>query len=327
MKNSVCFIVPHFGQLQNYFQLFLKTCSSNPGFHWLIVTDDDTPYSYPPNVKRIDMAFDELKRLITTKLDFPVALGRPYKLCDFRPLYGHIFSEYLTGFTHWGYCDTDTIMGNLGKFITDEMLEKYDKLFLLGHLSVYKNNLDINMMPLRNYRGREIGKEILQNPQNCWFDEDWDTEKNISVNKIFREYGKSIYEKDLSLNISFSYNRFVRGEYVGIENTIMPYGFEIETQKDALYLWEKGDLYRLYMEDGKLIREDYPYMHLQQRRMKLHPEVLNLNQFEIIPDEFRPFKYGHVGLDNFSSIEKPCHSHLRQRLFIKRIKNYIKKVL
>lgn len=324
---KVCFIIPHIGRLRNYFQLFLKTCSYNPSFHWLIVTDDNTTYDFPTNVKMVSMSFEELKAYIASKFDFPIAFEYPYKLCDFKPLYGHIFSEYLKDFTHWGHCDTDTIMGNLGKFITDEMLEKYDKLFLLGHLSVYKNNPDINMIPLRSYRGCEIGKEILQNPQICWFDEDWDPENNISINKILREYGKTIYEKDLSLNISFSYNRFVRGEYVGVEHTTMPYGFDIETYKEAIYLWEKGDLYRLYMEEGKLVREDFPYMHLQQRRMKLHPEVLSLNQFEIIPDEFRPFKYEHVGMDNFSSIEKPCHSHLRQRLFVKRIKNYIKKKL
>lgn len=325
MKNKVCFIIPHFGKLQNYFPLFLKTCAYNPAFHWLIVTDDDRPYAYPTNVKRIAMTFGELKELITSKINFPIALERPYKLCDFRPLYGHIFSNYLTGYTHWGHCDTDTIMGNLEQFISDEMLDYYDKIFQLGHMSIYKNTAEINQIALTPYQGKEIGKEILQNPQNCWFDEEWDPEHNVSINKILKEQNKKIYEKDLSLNISFSHNRFVRGEFVGTDKTDMPYGFEIESLKEALYLWEKGNLYRLFMRNGLLIREDYPYMHLQQRKMKLHREVINLDKFEIIPDEFRPFRYSYVDANNFKFIEKPCYSHLQLQLFLKRLKNYIKR--
>lgn len=321
MKNRVCIIVPHFGRFQNYFQLFLKTCSYNPNFNWLIITDDGTSFDYPSNVMCIQKDFKQFKEEISSKFNFPISLDRPYKLCDYRPLYGYMFAEYLEGFTHWGHCDTDVIMGNLGKFINDDLLDSYDKIFRLGHLSIYRNTSEINSIALKPYQGCEIGKRILQTPKNCWFDEEWDPVHNVSINRIFEAYGKRIYKDDLSLNISFSYNRFVRGKFVGIENTSMPFGFEIEKYKDALYLWNKGNLYRYFLNKGELVREDFPYMHLQQRPMKMHLAVLQQDCFQIIPDEFIPFSFQQViTVNSFSKIPRPCKSWLKERLLWKRLK-------
>lgn len=321
---KVCFVIPHFGKLPNYFQLFLKTCSWNPDFNWLIFTDDNTNYFYPSNVKCVYMSFEELKSIISTKFPYQVALERPYKLCDFRPLYGYIFEKYLKEYTHWGHCDTDTIMGNLGKFITDEMLNEYDKIFQLGHLSIYKNTSEINMMAMQMYKERNVCKEILQNPRNCWYDEEWDPQNNISINKILIEYEKKIYKKDLSLNISFNYNRFVRIVFTGIFSKESPFGFEIEKKKKAIYVWEKGNLYRMYIHNAELIKEEYPYAHFQKRPMLLWEEILNQDIFEIIPDEFRQYRYGDVDFVNFDNIHIPCKSFLVQKIFVKRVVSFLR---
>lgn len=327
MRNKVCILVPHFGHLQNYFQLFLKSCSYNPDFNWIIFTDDDTEYQFPANVKKIQMTFEELKSLVSEKFSFPVALSRPYKLCDFRPLYGYIFSDYLKGYSHWGHCDTDTIMGNLGKFITDDMLNHYDKIFQLGHLSIYKNLPEINMMALKPFNGRNVGQEILQKNENCWFDEEWNPQENVSINRILLSYGKKIFMEDLSLNVSFSFNRFVRGKFVGVNHTDMPFGFDIEPMKKALYIWDKGELYRLFLDKEQLVKEEFPYTHLQNRPMKVEKNVLAASRFEIIPDVFRPCNFGEVTEENFQSIPKPCRSHLVERLLMKRIVNKLKRMI
>lgn len=323
MKYRICFVVPYFGKLQNYFPLFLKTCERNDGFHWLIFTDDDTPYNYPENVTRVPMTFEDVKRMIQSKLDFPISLERPYKLCDYRPLYGYIFAEWLKDYTHWGHCDTDTIMGSLKKFITDEMLDEYDKIFQLGHMAIYKNNEEINRIAMRPLNGVEIGKQILQNPKNCWFDEEWDPEHNTSVNKILKAYGKKIFMEDLSLNIGFRDARFVRCKFVG-KDFSDNFGFEFEELKDAVYQWKEGNLFRQYKEDGKLIREDFPYMHMQQRKMVLHPEVLNLDWFKIVNDEFLPMDYITVNIDNFDNIKKVGKCWHKARRYRRRIINKLK---
>lgn len=36
--NSVCIIIPYFGKLPNYFQLWLESCKNNDSFTWLVFT-------------------------------------------------------------------------------------------------------------------------------------------------------------------------------------------------------------------------------------------------------------------------------------------------
>ena len=51
MKKNCIFIIPYFGKFNNYFQLFLNSCSTNENYNWLILTDDDGKYDYPKNVE------------------------------------------------------------------------------------------------------------------------------------------------------------------------------------------------------------------------------------------------------------------------------------
>ena len=44
-----CFIIPYYGKLPNYFNVFLKTCEKNIDYNWLIFTDDTDKYNLPPN--------------------------------------------------------------------------------------------------------------------------------------------------------------------------------------------------------------------------------------------------------------------------------------
>jgi hypothetical protein len=36
-------------------------------------------------------------------------IRNPYKICDWKPFYGHIFREYLVAYDFWGHCDMDII--------------------------------------------------------------------------------------------------------------------------------------------------------------------------------------------------------------------------
>ena len=57
MKNKVIFIIPYFGNFNNYFQLFLNSCATNSDFSWLIVTDNNEKYDFPRNVLLKQMSF------------------------------------------------------------------------------------------------------------------------------------------------------------------------------------------------------------------------------------------------------------------------------
>jgi len=59
-------------------------------------------------------------------LGFEVDIESEYKLCDFKPAYGLIFSEHFKDYDFWGYCDIDIIFGNIRAYMTDVLLNEYD---------------------------------------------------------------------------------------------------------------------------------------------------------------------------------------------------------
>lgn len=183
---SIIIIIPYFGRLPNYFQLFLNSCKTNETVDWLIVTDNTENYLYPHNVNVIHMTFSELQDRVQNLFDFDVSLDKPYKLCDLKPAYGYIFSEYITGYDYWGHGDCDLIYGDLRKFLTDAVLS-YDKVFDLGHLSLYRNCKEINEMFMKPLDGIEYYKEVFSSPLSFNFDERFLDRKNI--NQIFRGGG------------------------------------------------------------------------------------------------------------------------------------------
>ena len=141
MKNA-CFIIPYFGKLPNTFPIFLRTCGKNPDFNWMIVTDDHTTYDYPPNVCCSYTTFDDFVTKVQACFDFSIALKFPYKICDFRASFGVIFAEELKEYRFWGHCDIDQYFGKINHFITDEILDSYDKILCLGHFTLFRNTTD-----------------------------------------------------------------------------------------------------------------------------------------------------------------------------------------
>lgn len=141
---KIKYIIPYFGKLPKNFQFWLLSCAKNPTVNWLIFTDDITEYNYPDNVEVKYTTFEEIKERIQKLYDFEILIDRPWKLCDFKVAYGEIFEDELQGFDFWGHCDIDLVWGNIRKFITDEILEKYEKIGFQGHSTLYKNTKEVN---------------------------------------------------------------------------------------------------------------------------------------------------------------------------------------
>lgn len=110
---KAAFIIPFFGKFNNFFQLFLNSCGKNKDYDWIIFTDDKTNYQYPSNLIVNYTTFEKIKSLFQTKFKSKISLDRPYKLCDFRPMYGYLFQEYLKDYKFWGHCDTDMLFGDI----------------------------------------------------------------------------------------------------------------------------------------------------------------------------------------------------------------------
>lgn len=283
MKKKCCFIVPYFGKLPSYFNLFMKSCSYNTDYNWLIFTDDDTEYNTPNNVNIIRMTFQELNQLIQSKFNFKITLETPYKLCDYKPAYGYIFEEYIKDYLFWGHCDLDLIFGNINKFITKQMLNKYDKIFSLGHLILYRNTFENNRVFMNKYNNVEIYKQAFTNSEIVVFDET--CINNVNINTLFEESRKKIFLKDFSMNLKVLPTKFVKTTFIPEK-----YEFIDEEYKKAIYIWKEGELYRLYKEENKIKKEYFLYMHFQLRKMKLPKKTLKYDYIQIIPNEFLPIK-------------------------------------
>mgnify|MGYP000610979778 FL=1 len=138
---TICYIIPYFGKLPKNFALYLLGCAQNPTIDWKILTDDRTPYEFPTNVHVKYCNYEEVKQRIKAWFDFETVIDRPWRLSLFKPAYGEIFAEELSGYDFWGHCDIDLMWGNIRTFYSENNLNKYERLGFLGHSTLYKNTI------------------------------------------------------------------------------------------------------------------------------------------------------------------------------------------
>lgn len=276
IKKKIVFIIPYFGKFNNYFQLFLNSCSYNRECDWLIFTDDKRKFLYPENVKVHYITFEKIQKMFRDKFDFPISLEYPYKLCDYKPAYGYIFKEYLSEYSFWGYCDTDLIFGNISEFITNKDLEQYDKIGVLGHCTIFRNEDKYSTAFMKPLNGKLRYKEVYSENKNHSFDEEF----KESINNIFQEYGYRIRPEEYEANI---YTKSSDFKITRIDFDTLKYW--TEKKKKALFLFDRGNIYRYEESKGKVYRKEYLYIHMQSRPMKvLVPEMSDY--YKIIPNVF-----------------------------------------
>lgn len=273
---KIVLICPYFGKLpKEYFQLTLNSCRFNETIDWLLITDDKTSYTYPKNVKVIYKSFEHFSTEIKNKYkkQFKISISTPYKLCDFKPLYGEIFSNYIKEYDFWGYTDmTDVLYGNLRSFITDDILNSYEKIGFLGHLTLYKNSEETN----KRYRESPVLQKILETDKVYAFDELGDfgiqsiyNKLNISTARI-----KNLYADISPLRFSFQLSLF-DGEFNQF----------FEDYKRRIFEWKKGKLLSYYVIDKMIKQDSYGYLHFQKRRMKNNLSLKH-DSFLIVPNKF-----------------------------------------
>lgn len=201
--NSICFILPYFGTFPQYIDAFLSSCKENPEYDFLILTDAKKKIT-ANNIRVIPMTFPECQALIKNRLNYlgfnNVCINKPYKLCDYKPCYGHIFSEYIKDYKYWGHIDCDLILGRIAHFLRNINIEEYDRIFKYGHLSIYKNTEEVNKRFLKNINYcdfRTSSKTTLA----THYDE-------LGINYIYNQYKYPFYKENFSVTISlneFSY--------------------------------------------------------------------------------------------------------------------------
>jgi hypothetical protein len=255
------------GDLPSYFPVWLRTLETNSAFDFFLFTDQPVETVKPNNLKVVTMSFTELKSLIAEKLFFQVNIPHAYKFTDFKPAYGEIFYDYLAGYDFWGYCDMDVLFGDLKKYITDDILLSFKKVFSRGHLTLYKNETLINAA----YRSGSLdAKKILQSPDNYSFDE-W-----FGIHRIFEALGIPQYNKEIMGDIRVLSTR------LECSNT--------RNYRPQIFVWEEGTVRQYYIEEGQLKMTELAYIHFQKRKISLPDQDVSRSRTIILnPHALLPF--------------------------------------
>jgi len=265
---SMACIICWSGDYPWYFPYFIHSCRYNPTIDFLIFTDNQTPLKHlPPNVRLIPYLLKQFNTDATKALGFEVAVESGYKLCDFKPAYGYIFSDYIKEYDFWGYCDIDVIFGNIRAFMTDELLNEYDIIsarhdYLTGCFALYRNNQFMREL----FKQSKDYQKVFTESRNFFFDE---------TNFAFEAFEKGLHYSQILTEIE-SMTHVVRR--LQEENKLKAYfEFQIVEGFAGNMLWNKGQL---------IYRKEYEAMlyHLVRFKRK-YSEPVDLQR--IIPDKFR----------------------------------------
>lgn len=264
---KIALINCYFGKIRKDFKMWLNSCANNLNFDFYIFSDIDySNYEIPENVKVINMTFDYLKEYIQKKFDFKITLNTPYKICDYKVAYGYIFEPYLKGYDFWGYCDNDMIFGNLSNFITNEILNNYEKIYKYGHLSIYRNNeLNNRMFMLDNMKINY--KDVFSNDKIYIFDE------TPGIYQFYKKKNIKIYEKNEFIDILNSLRR--RLEFCKYLNSY--------NKKIQAFLYYEGKVFQVYYENNTVSFEEKVYIHFSS---KMFESIEYENSYFITPRGF-----------------------------------------
>lgn len=170
---SIAMLTCWYGDYPWYFPYFVHSCVYNPTVDFIIITNNlETIPNKPKNVKIIYKTPDDIRNLASQKLGFTVNLEYPYKLCDFKPAYGFIFSDILQDYDFWGHGDIDMVYGNIRDFMTEELLSEYDVVssrhdFITGTFCLYRNIEFTNTL----FKQSKDYKLVFSRPEHFCFDE------------------------------------------------------------------------------------------------------------------------------------------------------------
>lgn len=289
---SIIIIGCYFGKLREDTPMFLKSIEQNPTINWLIISDCSWK-EVPSNMQVVNMSFEELSKYIQGHFDFQIALSAPYKLCDLRPAYGLIFQEYISEYDFWGHCDFDMLFGNLRDFFTEQKLETYDRIYCHGHLSVYKNCERINRL-FMSKKGHLYYQEVFSDSKNRVFDE------IDGMYHIFEAENVPIYKEVEYADIFAHMNVMFHTPDVHRISKSYPCNFE-----NQVFVYEQGHIYKYYLVNRQLQREEYAYIHYSHKVFK----PIDADRFYItssgyitlsnIQSDNIPFQHYHKGVDDF----------------------------
>ena len=251
--DKIVFIVPYYGKFPGYFREWAYTAGylKEQNIDFLLITDIEINFKLPRNINVINLSFQELVKKAQAKFDFKLGLTTPYKLCDFKAALGYVFENEIKEYAFWGNCDIDQIWGDVRAFITQEILDKYDRIQFLGHFILYRNCSKINKMFMMSGAIYDY-KKVFSDTMHYSFCE------HSGMMKIAVENNILNYLKINYADLSPRYTRMIISRQPNYKYQIL--------------FWEKGKVYRKYIDqNGQIGSDEYMYFHFQRKNPKTLP--------------------------------------------------------
>lgn len=276
MKPRYAALCCYFGQWPSHFAFWLRSCACNPDIDFLLVSDIPmADYQLPANVRLFRHSFAEIQQRIHELFDAELApssasIDRPYKLCDYKPAYGHIFADLFAGYDYWGYYDIDTIWGNILKFIPDNADGHLVKIFPCGHLCFVRRQAPydqiyrlVNQVAGTDCRNNMSGRlvstwqQCFASDQSHYYDEEGGLEPWFEAHPELAAY----------TNVDF-------------DNVLPPWRFDHflsvnfpQKSHFLAYSFNQGTLCRHYIRGLQMVCEEVSYLHVSKRRLKVCADV------------------------------------------------------
>lgn len=271
---SIAFVIAYFGQLRNDFDLWLYSCAKNPTIDWILFTDCQLR-NVPCNVKVNYTTFDLFRERIQQLFDFTISLRSPRKLCDFKVVYGELLEENeLNGYDFWGYCDLDQIWGDVRTFLSESLLDCYDKIGFTGNCTLYRNNKENNRRyRLENSIGTVLYKTYFSSSEHYCFDE-------VGINDIYLHLGIPFYREVNNSNLAAYRHNFA--------TCFLPQ-CDKKRNKHVVYLWKDGHLFHISVEGNTLMRKEIMFVHFLSSRILDIQITGRPDRFLIVPNVILPY--------------------------------------
>lgn len=289
---KICTICVYFGNLPNYFKIWLFSCANNPSIDFFLVTDNQLT-KLPSNVHLINMSFKDFLLLCQKNVGLELQTMPYYKICDLKPMFGNIFKEYLSNYDFWGHCDLDMVFGNLINYLNKYNIGLYNRFSPNGHLSFYKND-DFTNNIYKLSGARVSYKLVLADSMNFFFDE-FD-----GVNQIFNKHKIPFFQQKLFSDFAPAYKTAVRDSFETFSE-----------HKQTVYVYANKSAFKIRNVSGTWENcGDFFYFHYQKRNFKFVTNPKNYILF--CPNEI-------LGFDTFQQLGKFLDERFNSPLFLNEV--------
>lgn len=304
-NNNIALLIPYFGSFPDYFPFYLHSLQYNPELHVYILSDSYYAGELPSNCTIIEYSLDKFKLAVKEKLAISCEFNEPIKMCDYRPAYGLLFQEYISGYEYWAFGDLDVIYGDIINMLPDNW-DSYDVISMLdkwvsGSLFILRNDKRIN----------EIFKKSSA----------WENVYSSSVHYAFDE-------------CNHLYDRIKLGEDILKidENQSFSYLLKTEMLKGGIKAWFKYSIIkeRIYFDDyvlfnrGTVSQKDgnkVAYFHMINQK---RDPAFKIPLWDNIPEKYYIDRYGIATERQHKSINYKVTSRIKGNIF--RIIYYLKKI-